>query len=426
MQELPKTARERMAAMQPSPPHLDANLISAFVEHALLPPERQRVIAHMAVCATCRSEVQLLLSVQAEAHDAEQVRDPAAPIEPVRRGLAWQRLLRWQPMAAAAAVAAISLAFWMALRQPSSHSATANRSAPAATPSTIANNMALPSPPVSAANPARPAKSPAPRNATKESERDLGSLEKLRANEARNPVQQRDAGAVNQIDSRLVSEKDVTPSVVQAESKQAGVGPPPPPAPVSASALAAPAASSSQPQPTLAAGQLAPAPSSGMVNVEAVPSAGVKKEPLIMSQRSFLAKAATAGRAVAARIEPATSWAASTDSSSADAHSGAVERSFDGGHTWQLVPVAQGVTFRVVFAWGRDVWAGGTAGAFFHSSDGGRNWAAVPLPQTPTNTNTTIGDIVSIQFDNALHGVVRSSSGPIWITSDGGRTWQAQ
>lgn len=120
----------------------------------------------------------------------------------------------------------------------------------------------------------------------------------------------------------------------------------------------------------------------------------------------------------------AVRWTVSTNAGAAQTNQGDVERSIDGGRTWQRVPVAEGVTFRVVFASGNDVWAGGTAGAFYHSSDGGEHWSPISLAAPATAIGTAVGDIVSIQFADATHGVVSASTGATWTTSDGGRTWQ--
>jgi hypothetical protein len=123
MRQLPKAVRDRLAAGPAPTPHLDANLISAFVEHSLLPEQRQRVISHMAVCDLCRGAVGIVLRT---AQCNEGVRDGLAA--PAVRARPWpRRMLRWQAAGAAGAVVLISLTFWFstrhAVRQPPSASA---------------------------------------------------------------------------------------------------------------------------------------------------------------------------------------------------------------------------------------------------------------------------------------------------------------
>jgi hypothetical protein len=141
--------------------------------------------------------------------------------------------------------------------------------------------------------------------------------------------------------------------------------------------------------------------------------------------------------------------------------SGALQRSFDGGSTWEDVnpalnspvggdlvkaggasagtgglsqsetapskqarkvsaaPTAT-LVFRAVMASGLEIWAGGSSGALYHSADGGNSWYRV----TPSSAGSTLaGDIISIQFSDLQHGKVLTSSGEIWMTSDAGQTW---
>jgi photosystem II stability/assembly factor-like uncharacterized protein len=125
----------------------------------------------------------------------------------------------------------------------------------------------------------------------------------------------------------------------------------------------------------------------------------------------------TAVRAASVRaLQPDARWAASDE-----AGPGIVEKSLDGGRTWQIVTVAAGVQLRAVFALGQDIWAGGAAGSLFHSGDGGQHWSAIGV----SNGSATLSsDIVEIQFADAVHGSVRASNGERWITSDGGQHWQ--
>ena len=137
---------------------------------------------------------------------------------------------------------------------------------------------------------------------------------------------------------------------------------------------------------------------------------------------------------------------------------GSLQRSLDGGNTWQDVdvrtnllqltpsevlasgnlpatengkstnhivtlPALPAVFFRSVTAVGSDVWAGGSNTVLFHSLDGGNTWMRV-LPSSAGIALT--GDVISLQFSNPQSGAVTTSSGEIWITSDAGQTWRRQ
>lgn len=102
---------------------------------------------------------------------------------------------------------------------------------------------------------------------------------------------------------------------------------------------------------------------------------------------------------------------------------GTLQRSFDGGRSWNQVAVADGVTFRAVSVAGHDVWVGGSRGALFHSADGGEHWSQV---RVQTNDRALSGDIVSIEFPDAANGVVSTSTGETWRTLDAGASWRPQ
>ncbi|HTW59227.1 MAG TPA: zf-HC2 domain-containing protein [Terriglobales bacterium] len=131
---------------------------------------------------------------------------------------------------------------------------------------------------------------------------------------------------------------------------------------------------------------------------------------------------------------------------------GALQRSFDRGNTWEDVDVTASAasslafnsasaretetgvlkkdqkqttapSFRAVAVTGVDVWAGGSGGALYHSIDAGTHWVRV-LPSATGSILT--GDVVSLEFSDAQHGTVRTSTPEVWITSDDGQTWQKQ
>jgi len=81
------------------------------------------------------------------------------------------------------------------------------------------------------------------------------------------------------------------------------------------------------------------------------------------------------------------------------------------------------LTFRAVTANGAEVWAGGSNTALFHSADGGNRWARV-LPSSGATFLT--GDVIGLEFSDALHGSVTTSTSEVWTTADSGQTWQKQ
>jgi hypothetical protein len=153
-------------------------------------------------------------------------------------------------------------------------------------------------------------------------------------------------------------------------------------------------------------------------------------------------------------VRPLPRWTVSS--------SGALQRSFDGGSTWEDVnpvlnaavsgdllkassakaevgafspsetastnqsrkvsaPASAALVFRAVTASGSEIWAGGSGGALYHSSDGGNSWSRV-MPST--DGASLAGDVISIQFADPQHGKIITSSSEIWMTSDAGQTWR--
>jgi len=87
----------------------------------------------------------------------------------------------------------------------------------------------------------------------------------------------------------------------------------------------------------------------------------------------------------------------------------------------QALKVSVPVFFRSVAAAGNEVWAGGSNAALFHSVDAGGHWTRV----APSSAGAMLtGDVVSVEFSDAQHGAVTTSTPELWITSDGGQTWQ--
>ena len=134
---------------------------------------------------------------------------------------------------------------------------------------------------------------------------------------------------------------------------------------------------------------------------------------------------------------------------------GGLQRSMDQGRSWQEVDVdgaagsangldlqramktrrskavnkdkeaakAAPIVFRAVSANGPDVWAGGSEGSLYHSTDSGSHWIRI-VPSWRGIELT--GDIVNLQFADAQHGRIITSTAEIWMTADAGQTWDKQ
>ena len=100
---------------------------------------------------------------------------------------------------------------------------------------------------------------------------------------------------------------------------------------------------------------------------------------------------------------------------------GAVQKSLDSGHSWQNALVSRDVAFRSLCSIKQEVWVGANAGALFHSVDSGQTWNQI---QPAAANQKLTSDIVHIEFSDPANGLVSTSNGEIWSTSDGGQSWR--
>jgi hypothetical protein len=91
---------------------------------------------------------------------------------------------------------------------------------------------------------------------------------------------------------------------------------------------------------------------------------------------------------------------------------GKVQRSFDGGNTWETLPLRNNVSFRAVGSSGAHVWAGGSRGLLLYSSDDGGQWTHISVADR--NTRLT-GDIVRIDALGPERVKLTTSSGERWL-----------
>ena len=81
------------------------------------------------------------------------------------------------------------------------------------------------------------------------------------------------------------------------------------------------------------------------------------------------------------------------------------------------------LVFRAVAAVDPEVWAGASGAMLYHSVDSGSHWTRV-LPSEAAASLT--GDVISVEFSDAQHGRVATSTGEVWLTADDGQTWHKQ
>jgi hypothetical protein len=99
---------------------------------------------------------------------------------------------------------------------------------------------------------------------------------------------------------------------------------------------------------------------------------------------------------------------------------GVIEKSGDGGKTWQRVHVDDSSEFTALWSRGPEIWVGGEDGALFHSVDAGVTWTPVAVASQDSRLTETI-----TRIDSSASGAVtlRIQSGGNWVTIDGGAHW---
>ncbi len=360
MPEFPKIARERLDAQQAGGgAHPDADLLAAFAEQLLSAQEREQVLAHLAVCADCRQVVAL-------AFPAAEHPEPARSAEDSRVWHEWW-VFRWAGLAAALTI--IVVAVYLARPHPRvGQEATA--------PEKASDSFATPVPPHVPAPvaPAPPQQKPAPRReaAKKSDKRVSGAAPITRPAESYDAVAALNSAPVN------------APAAAADQSVEFQAAAPPPDA-------------AKERASTAATDQMEARPPQATVLNGAVGGA--------------LARSAPAPLAKTRKVAAMTRWSIS--------ESGSLQRSDDGGRTWNDVDVAGATGFRTVAAIGSDVWAGGARGALFHSRDGGDHWTRIAVGAAE---NPLRADISRIEPTGATIAVI-TSTGEKWVSTDSGATW---
>ena len=449
MQNVPKIVSERLRATPTAVDHPEADVLGAFAECSLLDRERAIVLEHLSRCRDCRDIVALALPATEAAQTV---------VTPARSGWLTWPALRWGFVAAGVvAIASVGIVQYQRPSRPTTTVAREMRNEPVATYS-----QAQPQ----AATEAKPAGS---LDKTRQAEKPSSNAQSISAPAMAAPAQ---------LSEERRKDRSVQPSTTHAPKFGAPIG-----GPIASSADGYKMQAQWQQQGATAKQQNADTvsnlkipPASQTVEVsgsapqlettEAQPSqlnteASNLNAPLASrssenlfgednSQQLTRAKPPVNAMNGAAVPNVIPSWGISS--------AGALQRSFDHGSTWQdvnvtanLVPngsasfarravnvraeqkkvdnadknlppaVVSTPVFRTVAATGTDVWAGGSNGALYHSLDAGNHWKQV----TPSAAGATLtGDVIRMEFADAQHGTITTSTLETWITSDDGLNWQ--
>lgn len=374
MAEVPQIVVQRLQRDANLQRHPDADLVNAFVENLLNQQERNQVLEHLADCRECREIVALSFPEHASAKVGHT--PPAAAA-----WVSWP-VLRWAGVAVCVVVVgtAVTLHF---------ESRSRSRELIAAQSAEVANfdqKVVQPA-------------TPAGRGMAKaENKASVGAFGKLRHSAA--PASKKVSPLPSAAPANAPETQDAVSLDGQASAGLQSLGK------MEARAMAERASA----VPSSAVNELVPGRAK---EAESAPF----KDNLSATAGSVL-KQKTAALAVnkamlppAARMMP--KWTLSSD--------GTLQRSLDGGKSWETIPVGSQATFRALAANGLDIWLGGPNGALYHSSDAGEHWTQV---QPAVNGELLSADIIGVEFADPQHGKISTSAHETWTTDDAGQTWQ--
>lgn len=440
MNELPNIVRARLKAT-PAADHPDPDLLAAFAEQALTAQERSTVLAHLSRCSGCREVLALAMPSTAALN-------AASSIDTATRRWFHGTTLRWA--AAATCVVIVGSAVLMkrdlmmkqtaktvSIREDSMSSELANYGDAERANKTKEKQFEM------AASP-RPIP---PESVPDQETRQRKDLPSTQVHDAKKSLLKPPLPAAPPVLVGRMRPEFAHPGMARGATvggaAAAVLAPVPAPSrnePSSVLSLnenkidkdaasAKPAASAEQIQITAAAPVLETDAAGNRDKQELpgkakAPSGVAMYDALVMppatesSAQTGVAKEATR-RAELKRMEtlrpPVSRWTISSD--------GQLQHSTDSGKTWQAVVVAENATFRALSANGPDLWVGGASGLLYHSTDAGAHWTQMK----PAAAEAALtADIAAIEFIDVRQGKITTSTGEVWITTDGGQTWRKQ
>lgn len=439
MPDIPKIVRSRLETPLPvSGRHPDPDILTAFAEQCLTPRERSTVLEHVSRCADCREVLALALP------EIEALQPKLQPSRATK--LTWP-VIRWAFVSAAGLTLAILGYVEYGHRTESLR--MAKNAPPAAVQTYVQPQPATPPQDQDQLQPSEKLAASFSKATAGgvQAEKDTKHLAEARKAEvARNFTVSGARGSLAHGPRQANQWQQNTSALqtqAQGESKQAAA----PEMAKLAGANVAPSAIQDLSSPS------APPSVQSLDSVVARNEPGSPRPvpPSSSDVEVSRAKAATASGLTV--NQPAVRDLRATNANWTIT-SGRLQRSLDGGLTWQDVNVAalanEGASmqlavaarksarqsekrdkkvqadasvFRAVAANGPEVWAGANDAALYHSTDAGAHWVRV----TPSSSSSILtGDIVSLDFPDTQNGRLATSTGEVWTTADNGRSWQKQ
>jgi hypothetical protein len=413
MTDVPKIVHHRLRAATPERGHPEADLLTAFAEQALSATERGNVLQHLALCEDCRDVVALALpamdvTVTPVESESKAVRAPL-PDKTRSNWLTWANI-HWGHLSWAALAAGIAVAV-LVVRPGLEHPAKPNPPM-----SSVSNQTAAPVGPPAVT--AQVAPGPIATNAKPE----VADVKtQLSANKSRvaKPLPQAEGGLV------IAGNARNAPSTA---AKRAAPEPPQAPAfevpramneTVDGSGASTTLTAQASTDSNLMAREEAPA-----IRRAKPPLAAEANEPAktTMAGSSAQAVAPLNSRNVNTLVAngAAAQGTTLTQSASWTIAAGILQRSLDGGKSWQIALRAEH-TLLCYANRGQEIWAGGEAGTLLHSTDGGTTWTAVGISFKGQPLGS---DITHIEMRGLAGIILATGNHESWNSTDGGKSWE--